>query len=203
MTRCERKLLDSLGRAVDECVRSGGIVVAALPTGYGKTSFIRFRLMDRVVKSRLRVAHVLPLRAIVRDAARRAAEVAGKHGGSDVVGFQAGLEVTGVDKSPYLARHYMIVTVDSFLLSFYGIPVYEMFRSAWHSDAAYALARSFGLLVLDEYHLMVAGDAGSDEGEVDLLAKQLASVSRAVADYVSSGRCVAVFTATLPPTILV
>ncbi len=197
----DRVLLDRLSAAVGECVEGGGLIVAVLPTGYGKTSFVRRRLLRSVAQG-LRVAHVLPLRAIVEEAALRTREEAEREGiDPGVVGYQAGLELESVDKSPYLARNYMIVTIDSMALSFYGVPVYEVFRDAWHSDAAYALARSFNLLVLDEYHLMVSGDAG-DEDEASLLAKQAAVIGDVIRDYLEAGRCVAIFTATLPPSLL-
>ncbi|AEM38377.1 helicase domain protein [Pyrolobus fumarii 1A] len=197
-----RLLLDRLARAIDECLENGGLVVGVLPTGYGKTSFVRHKLISRIAREGLRVAHVLPLRAIVSEAAVKAASAAKGLGASDVVGFQAGVLVKGVAKSPYLARDYMIVTVDSFALSFYGIPVYELMRSAWHSDVAYTLARSFNLLILDEYHLMVSGDGEAEDDEIDLLRKQAGVITSIVREYVGSGRCVAVFTATLPPSLL-
>ncbi len=198
----ERVLLEKLSAVVDECVGNGGLVVAVLPTGYGKTSFVRRRLLGRVARG-LRVAHVLPLRAIVEEAALRARmEAEGRGLDPSIIGYQAGLELESVDKSPYLARNYMVVTVDSMALSFYGVPVYEVFRDAWHSDAAYALARSFDLLILDEYHLMVSGDAGDPEGEAGLLAKQATVIADIIRDYLEAGRCVAILTATLPPSLL-
>ena len=196
-----RRLLSRLKKAIDECLKRGGVVVAVLPTGYGKTSFVRHHLLDKVAEG-LRIVHVLPLRAIVRETAKDAIREAVRLGlPGDIVGYQAGIEVEGVNKSPYLARNYMIVTIDSFVLSFYGVPVYEVFRDAWHSDVAYALARSFNLLILDEYHLMVSGDA-EDRGEAELLAKQASVVADVIRDYLRDGRCVAVFTATLPPSLL-
>lgn len=178
-------------------------MIGVLPTGYGKTSFVRSRLLDRVDKCNLRIAHLLPLRAIVRDATSKALEEARRRGiAEDLIGFQAGIAVDDVDKSPYFARNYMIATVDSYSMSFYGIPVYEVFRDAWHSDVAYALARSFNLLILDEYHLMVSGDEDVDENEAELLVKQANVICSIVKDQVDRGGCTAILTATLPPSLL-
>jgi len=200
----DRPLLNTLGEYIDRCVQDGGIVIAVLPTGYGKTSFVREKLIDEIVKGSLRVVHALPLRAIVAQtasAAKRRAEQVSR-GRSDVVGYQAGIVVEDVDKAPYMSRHYMVTTIDSLLLSFYGIPVYEMMRAHWHSDVAYVLARSFDILILDEFHLMVSGEGVESTKETDLIAKQLESIARLVSDYLSMKKCVAILTATLPPTLI-
>ncbi len=197
-----RPLLAKLGDAVEECISGGGgLVVAVLPTGYGKTSFVRLQLLPRVAKG-LRILHVLPLRAIVKQTAEQSLDIASKLGIADAIGFQAGIEVDDVDKTPFLAKSYTVATLDSIIMNFFGVPVAELLRTAWHSDAAYALARSFHLLVLDEYHLMVSGDAEQDETTVELVAKQVVAVGSLVASYLKRGRCVTLLTATLPPQLL-
>ncbi len=188
----ERPLLNELKEKIEKC--KGEVIVGVLPTGYGKTSFVRHYLAEKV-KDGYRVVHVLPLRAIVRQTAEEASKKLG-----DYVGYQAGVIAHAV-KSPYLVKNYMIVTIDSYSLSFYGIPVYEILRSHWHSDVAYALARSFDILILDEYHLMVTGDGEGDE-EKDLLGKQASVIRDIIDEFIKLGRCVLILTATLPPPLL-
>ena len=190
----ERKLLEKLADALRS--RRHKLVIAVLPTGYGKTSLVREKLSNDV-KRGVRILHVLPLRAIVRQTAERAAGVLG-----DDVGYQAGIHVEGVEKSPYFARNYMVATIDSFALSLVGVPIYEMYRAHWHSDVAYSLARSFDVLLLDEFHLMVTGDGEVDRDEIDVLSKQVDVVAEAIYEYLTEGRVVGILTATLPPTLL-
>ena len=181
---------------VEPWSRRGELWVAVLPTGYGKTSlFARSSRIVKSVRGGVRVIHVLPLRAIVTQAYERAERVYGA-----LAGYQAGIDVGGA-KTPYLARRYVIATLDSFLMNYYGVPVYEALRSSWHSDAVYASSRLFDVLVLDEFHLMVAGDAGSGENPVRLVAKQLAATAFPVASHLRRGPAV-ILTATMPPDVL-
>ncbi len=177
----------------------GEILVAVLPTGYGKTSLPRRSesIRDAIMSGRVRLAHILPLRAIIAETAGRAS----KEIGPSITGYQAGVVAGGAVKSPYMTARYMIVTVDSYLMSFYGIPVYEFLRPYWHSDTVYATARLFNAMMLDEFHLMASGEGDARESETTLLAKQLASISPAAASQLRRGPLV-VTTATMSPSIL-
>jgi len=74
-----------LFEAIDEVVDSGGLVVARMPTGYGKTmSTIFLATAIKVVgieEGIARVIHVLPMRSLVRDALNRALRLVGFRGG--------------------------------------------------------------------------------------------------------------------------
>ena len=177
----------------------GLVLVAVLPTGYGKTSLPRVSgKIKGFFEKGGRLIHLLPLRSIVSDAAREASKALSP----DIVAYQAGVMVGGAYKSPYMAAQYMIATIDSYLLNYYGIPVYEMLRVHWHSDAAYALSRTFDVMMLDEFHLMASGEGWEAErDEVSLLAKQLASLIPPAASQLLKGPLV-LTTATMPPSVL-
>lgn len=74
-----------LFEAIDEVVDSGGLVVARMPTGYGKTmSTIFLATAVKVVgieEGVARVIHVLPMRSLVRDALNRALRLVSSRGG--------------------------------------------------------------------------------------------------------------------------
>jgi CRISPR-associated endonuclease/helicase Cas3 len=132
-------------------------LTAILPTGYGKTRFFKENkdLLDNLGKT----IHALPLQAIVSDFYNDMKNVL-----KDDVGYQMALSIPDGDKRPYLSRKYMITTIDSFTLDFYGIPVHEIFRSKWHSDLALLLARTSNI-ILDEYHLITAIDVDDVDTE--------------------------------------
>ncbi|MGC9015004.1 MAG: helicase-related protein, partial [Thermoproteota archaeon] len=99
------------------------------------------------------------------------------------------------DKRPFLSKPYMVTTIDSFALDFYGIPVREIFRSKWHSDLAFLLARDANL-ILDEFHLMTSIEAEDTEKEflkVIEIAKDVLAHTR---------KKKIIMTATLSPSII-
>ena len=163
-------------------------LTAILPTGYGKTRF--FKQNKDLLKNLGKTIHALPLQAIVSDFYQDMKGVLG-----DDVGYQMALSIPDADKRPYLSRKYMITTIDSFLLDFYGIPVHEIFRSKWHSDLALLFARTSNI-ILDEYHLVTAVD-------VDDADREFAKVISVVEDIrKSSLKKFIIFTATLPRQLI-
>jgi CRISPR-associated endonuclease/helicase Cas3 len=80
-----REGIVKLFEAIDEVVDSGGIVIARMPTGYGKTmSTVFLATAVKVVgieEGVARVIHVLPMRSLVRDALNRALRLVGSRGG--------------------------------------------------------------------------------------------------------------------------
>lgn len=91
-----------LFEAIDEVVDSGGLVVARMPTGYGKTmSTVFLATAVKVVgieEGIARVIHVLPMRSLVRDALNRALCLIGSGGG---YGEEAWLHEKGLHKESY------------------------------------------------------------------------------------------------------
>lgn len=138
-----------------ELERIRGVHVWVFPTGYGKTT----ALLHAGLKD-VRVIHVLPLQAVVYQLVNRL-----QAAGFDVC-YQMALSIPGACKSPYLAAKYNVVTVDSYLFNVLGVPVFELFRDAWHSDVAWLLANHADFVVLDEYHLMTAPDGDGDVSKI-------------------------------------
>ncbi len=186
-----RLALQELRRLVlDEHVR---LVVAVLPTGYGKTQF--FLHNPDVFHKLGKVVHVLPLQAVVYDTYVRLRDRYG-----DLVGYQMGMQVEDAYKSPLMAMPYTITTADSFSLDFYGIPVHEIFRTKWHSDVAFTLSR-LSNVILDEFHLLISADSEIQEEmrEFVKIVEVMKDVIRATVKY---GFKVIIMTATLSPCMI-
>lgn len=173
-----------------EAIEDYSVVVGILPTGYGKSKFL---LYNREVFHNLgKVVHVLPLRSIVAKLAIDIKDVGD-------VGYQAGIIVDDIDKTPFFTNKYTITTFDSFLLNFYGIPVSEMWRSNWHSDVAFTLAR-LSYAILDEVHLIATIDS------IDYINEEFRKIITVINDviewYCTAGLKTIIFTATLYPWLL-
>jgi CRISPR-associated helicase Cas3 len=176
----------------EELINQERELIAVLPTGYGKTRFFiqKHDLLDKIGK----IVHSLPLQAIIFDFYNEMKKVL-----KDNVGYQMSLHVPEDDgKRPYLSRKYMITTVDSFLLDFYGIPVHEIFRSKWHSDIAMLFARTSNI-ILDEFHLLTAIDVDKVEEE---FAKVISVVSNVREAIKKRNRRFIILTATLPRSLI-
>ena len=142
--------------------RYPGLVVVDAPTAYGKTT------QSPAIYSKIRDAvssyiHVLPMRAMVRDAYISAVNASGKTPTSSIlrevlgeghwsrVGYQAmALGLKG--KSPFFVREIVYTTLHSFVMNIYRIPVAEagQFRRHYELPRAYILN---SLIVFDEAHL--------------------------------------------------
>ncbi|WP_278465551.1 CRISPR-associated helicase Cas3' [Saccharolobus islandicus] len=176
----------------EELINQERELIAVLPTGYGKTRFFiqKHDLLDKIGK----IVHSLPLQAIIFDFYNEMKKVL-----KDNVGYQMSLHVPEDDgKRPYLSRKYMITTVDSFLLDFYGIPVHEIFRSKWHSDIAMLFARTSNI-ILDEFHLLTAIDVDNVEKEFAKVISVVSNVREAVK---KRNRRFIILTATLPRSLI-
>jgi len=174
---------------LEELIRKERIVTAILPTAYGKSSFFKQnrQLLDEIGKT----IHVLPLQAIVSDLYDKMKGVFG-----DDLGYQMALTIPDGVKRPFLSRKYMITTVDSFILDFYGIPIHELYRSKWHSDIA-MLFTKVSNIILDEYHLTVTLDTDDVASE---FTKVITSIEKTI-EYAK--RKVIIFTATLPKSLAI
>lgn len=147
---------------LEELIEEYPVTIALLPTGYGKSRFFQYN--PRLIGKLAKIAHILPLRAIVSELANDLRSQLGEQ-----VSYQAGIYVEGVSKTPFLTARYTIVTFDSFFMNFYGIPVSELWRSVWHSDVAFLLSR-ISHTILDEVHLVVTPD------EIDKVEKEFSKV---------------------------
>ena len=176
-------------KKLEELIRKERIVTAILPTAYGKSSFFKQnrQLLDEIGKT----IHVLPLQAIVSDLHDKMKGVFG-----DDLGYQMALTIPEGVKRPFLSRKYMITTVDSFILDFYGIPIHELYRSKWHSDIA-MLFTKVSNIILDEYHLTVTLDTDDVASE---FTKVITSIEKTI-EYAK--RKVIIFTATLPKSLAI
>jgi len=174
---------------LEELIRKERIVTAILPTAYGKSSFFKQnrQFLDEIGKT----IHVLPLQAIVSDLHDKMKGVFG-----DDLGYQMALTIPDGVKRPFLSRKYMITTVDSFILDFYGIPIHELYRSKWHSDIA-MLFTKVSNIILDEYHLTVTLDTDDVASE---FTKVITSIEKTI-EYAK--RKVIIFTATLPKSLAI
>jgi CRISPR-associated endonuclease/helicase Cas3 len=172
---------------LEELIKKEKVITAILPTAYGKSSFFKQnrQLLDEIGKT----IHVLPLQAIVSDLYDKMKGVFG-----DELGYQMSLLIPKGVKRPFLSRKYMITTVDSFILDFYGIPVHELYRSKWHSDIAMLFTKASNI-ILDEYHLMVTLDSDDVASE---FTKIITAVEKTI-EYAK--RKVIIFTATLPKSL--
>jgi CRISPR-associated helicase Cas3 len=175
-------------KKLEELIKKEKVVTAILPTAYGKSSFFKQnrQLLDEIGKT----IHVLPLQAIVSDLYDKMKGVFGNE-----LGYQMSLMIPDGVKRPFLSRKYMITTVDSFILDFYGIPVHELYRSKWHSDIAMLFTRASNI-ILDEYHLTVTLDTDDVASE---FTKVITSIEKTI-EYAK--RKVIIFTATLPRNLV-
>ncbi|MCS7114491.1 MAG: CRISPR-associated helicase Cas3' [Candidatus Bathyarchaeota archaeon] len=182
-----RKALPVLEKLIEEYP----ITIALLPTGYGKSRFFQYH--TRLVEKLGKVVHILPLRAIVSELASDLNTCF-----HDRVGYQAGLCIESVDKTPFLSRMYTVVTFDSFFMNFYGIPVSELWRSVWHSDMAFMLSR-ISHSILDEVHLVATPD------EIDRANEEFIKITSVLRDLVrwnmKAGLKSVILTATFYPWI--
>lgn len=173
-----------------EALEEYNVVVGILPTGYGKSKFLFYNI--KIFDDLGKVVHVLPLRSIVAKLAKDIKDIGD-------VGYQAGITVDEIDKTPFFTSKYTVATFDSFLLNFYGIPVSEIWRSNWHSDVAFTLAR-FSHVVLDEVHLVTTLEPIDDVDEE--FRKVITVINDVVEWYCNIGFKTIIFTATLYPWLL-
>ncbi|RLE85739.1 MAG: CRISPR-associated helicase Cas3' [Thermoprotei archaeon] len=165
------------------------ILMLSLPTGYGKTTLTE-TLFKYAIKNGYffsKVIHVLPMRSIVDDLARKLKAEFGED--------QVAAQHMGLHESPFLAKPCVVTTLDTFILNFVKIPTVELrkaiARGISHHDFARGMIYS-SLVVFDEFHLF--SGLGS-------LREEMKSLEAAVASIVclsTAGVPVVVATATLP-----
>ena len=133
-----------------------GRVIVELPTGYGKTTAGAevYRLLNKsTVYPEDRVIHVLPLRAIVEDLAKRLGESLGE----GRVAYQAGVIIQGVNKEPFFDADYTVTTLDSFVHNMFKAPVTELYTVKRHYYIPLTRVFTSGV-VFDEAHLFTSKD---------------------------------------------
>ncbi|MEM0267606.1 MAG: CRISPR-associated helicase Cas3', partial [Thermofilaceae archaeon] len=180
--------------------KGGSVQILIAPTGYGKTSSVH-HAWNAVSERWGRVVHVLPLRAIVSDAASKAVE---RGVPLEEVSYQAAIDevLTGegerVPKSSYMFSRYVVTTYDSFSFSLYAAPVAELSRVHAHRDVG--LLAAAGGVLFDEAHLVMAtdeADASEEEYKVfTVLCHEIEVLSRHLQ------RPVVLATATLPAPVV-
>lgn len=125
------------------------IPIVVAPTSYGKTRATPY-IQEYVRKKGLArgVIHVSPLRALVEKVFR---DVFEEKGGIQAYGIR------GDEKSPYLLKSPMAVTLDSFILSLYRFPIPEIIKIEKHTSAGHfypvSSAIKSSLVIFDEAHL--------------------------------------------------
>jgi len=138
--------------------RPGQVVLLTAPTGYGKTT-LSLSLANAVISGNRelaeRVIHVLPLRSIGDDLFIKAERA---FRGLKPFRKYVGLQHMGRMDSPLLGRRFNITTLDTFVLSFFKLPPYELHKVVNKYDAHYEVSRGFilsSLVVFDEVHLFL------------------------------------------------
>ncbi|MCC6062588.1 MAG: CRISPR-associated helicase Cas3' [Desulfurococcales archaeon] len=207
-----RQLIIEGLRRFEEIIRRRGALIIKAPTGYGKT-LISLTLYTAIMLGRkdlgFRVIHVLPLRAIgdkfYRDLTREPSEDSKKPGllwilknnGLQVDPRDVGLQHMSSRGSPFLAKRYVITTIDTFITSLFKLPVSEIAKAVRRGTAHYEISRGFiysSTVVLDEFHLYVL--QGSLKGE-----RTLTSVISALKGLIDAETPMIIATATLPKKI--
>jgi len=133
-----------------------GQFILELPTGYGKTTagIEIYKLLSKgSVYPEDKVIHVLPLRAIVEDLAKRLSETLGVN----KVAYQAGVIIQGVNKEPFFDADYTVTTLDSFVHNMFKFPITELYRTRRHYYIPLARIYTSGV-VFDETHLFIGDD---------------------------------------------
>lgn len=187
-------------------------MIIKAPTGYGKT-LISLTLYTAIMLGRkdlgFRVIHVLPLRAIgdkfYRDLTREPSEDSKKPGllwilknnGLQVNPRDVGLQHMSSRGSPFLAKRYVITTIDTFITSLFKLPVSEIAKAVRRGTAHYEISRGFiysSTVILDEFHLYVL--QGSFKGE-----RTLTSIISALKGLIDAEIPIIIATATLPKKV--
>ena len=168
--------------AFEQILEESPFSVFVAPTGSGKSRVFAHR--QSLLKEYRKVVHVLPLRSLVEDLA---VDLACRLG-SDVVGYQAGIEkiryvvegggrcrvlspleardpsVKVVDHDEYMLHPYTVTTYDSYSLSLLLSPLPELMLSRYgHPDMSIAVV-GLSLNMLDEIHLLAPDTVQGVEG---------------------------------------
>lgn len=174
------------------------IIVAQLPTGYGKST-LTMTLLQAVLNGYpyfSRVIHVLPMRSIVDDLAHSLKILFGE----DYVGAQH----MGLNDTPFLVKKAVITTLDTFILNFSKIPASELVKAFKYGISHHDFARGMiysSITVFDEFHLF----SGLGTRRKKSMEEEMKSLQAAVSAMISlalGGVPVIVATATLPPPML-
>lgn len=153
-----RKLLMETAELLDRW-NPGEVITLTAPTGYGKTT-LSLSLAKAVISGNREIAeriiHVLPLRAIGDDLYLKARETFFYL--KPFVKY-VGLQHMGRMDSPLLGRRFNITTLDTFVMSLFKLPPFELHKVHNDYDAHYEVSRGFiltSMVVFDEVHLFLS-----------------------------------------------
>jgi CRISPR-associated endonuclease/helicase Cas3 len=147
-----------LAEYIDEII-NGGLMIARLPTGYGKSSLSP--LLAAVINNYGyeygigRVIHVLPLRSIVQDLYQTTKCLYGKYGSKLGIkegdtAYQASVMIDEGHKDELFLSPLIYTTLDSYVLNFTKVTPY---RTRYASFEAARASIYTALTIFDEAHL--------------------------------------------------
>ncbi|MGC8949529.1 MAG: CRISPR-associated helicase Cas3', partial [Thermoprotei archaeon] len=149
----ERDLLIELMELLDTDKR---FIIFRAPTGYGKSTIsfaIYYALFSGNRKLGNRIIHVLPLRTIGDDMGIKMRYFAHKTG---IKYDEIAVQHMGVNESPLFAHRFVITTLDTFVLSLYKLPPFEIEKAVQIHKSHFEVPRGFimsSIVVFDEFHL--------------------------------------------------
>jgi len=148
-----RDLLIELMELLDADKR---FIIFRAPTGYGKSTIsfaVYYALLNGNRKLGNRIIHVLPLRTIGDDMGIKMKQLAhNTNSKTDEIAVQH----MGVSESPLFTHRFVITTLDTFILSLYKLPPFEIEKAIKFHKSHFEVPRGFimsSIVVLDEFHL--------------------------------------------------
>ena len=149
-----RELLVKAMEALDNYNNKKEVIFLNAPTGYGKTTLslaIYYAIKNGNRHLGSRIIHVLPLRSIGDQLYKKAICLWFPSCFVDI-----GLQHQNSPGSPMMSKTLTITTLDTFVMSLYKVPPYEMDKLKWGYNAHFDVSRGFiytSIVVFDEAHL--------------------------------------------------
>jgi CRISPR-associated endonuclease/helicase Cas3 len=151
-----RELLLEASEALD---KGNSCIILKAPTGYGKTtlSLAIYNELRKGIDLGISLIHVLPLRSIGDDLYLKSVKTFYGVEPNSPSYKDIGIQHSFSPGSPALGKRFNIVTLDTFLMSFYKLPTFalnKIIRDA--SLGQYEVPRAFiysSIIVFDEVHL--------------------------------------------------
>mgnify|MGYP001770728097 FL=1 len=148
-----------INKALELIEKEYRYIILEFPTGYGKSSggLELFRKINELGFPENRIIHILPLRAIVEDLAKKLYSELGER-----VSYQAGIYGLSINdmiirKSPFFDTDYNVTTFDSFIHNMFKIPITEVFRYLRHHYIPFERIY-VSSIIFDEAHIIVEPD---------------------------------------------
>ncbi len=167
-----------LAEHIDDVI-NGGLMIARLPTGYGKSSLSP--LLAAVINNYGyeygigRVIHVLPLRSIVQDLYQTTKYLYSKYGSKlgikeNDVAYQASVMIDEGRKDELFLSPLIYTTLDSYVLNFTKVTPY---RTRYASFEAARASIYTALTIFDEVHLFAEVDESRAYASLVTVARSL------------------------------